>query len=152
MKYQRLSVIAVLIILFLSPIFLIPGHVWGEEEKKPDFMSHKVTITQVGWINNNEILIGQRDLSNSSMGDRIIKYNVRENEFLPVYNENFEREETLGFSKDGKTLFIYDEKNGTVSLKRNGKIIYWKDFAHEAHTHLWEWRKTGKSVMESILL
>ena len=106
----------------------------GEEEKKPDFMSHHVTITQVCWINNNEILIGQRDLSNSSMGDRIIKYNVRENKFLPVYNENFEREETLGFSKDGKTLFIYDEKNGTVSLKRNDKIIYRKDFTPEAHS------------------
>ena len=131
MNIKRFTINQTALLLFLLSAFLSPCNIWGEEEKKNDYMSPLVTLTQVEWINNNEILIAQRADTIYRLGDRIIKYNVRENKYYPVYNANFERREILGFSKDGRTFFIFDMNNDVVYLKRDGKVIYQKDMSEE---------------------
>jgi hypothetical protein len=66
-------------------------------------------IKQAIWLNNDEILINDGFYYPGKT--RLLKYLVSKNRFVQVYNGNFERSETVAFSRSGKTWFVLDNKS-----------------------------------------
>ena len=127
MKIQKnLSNILLPIIIIFT--FLNPLEVLASEKKEVYSPSSTIMIEQIEWINNNEILIVQAIITKSLPKYRIIKFKVRENQYLPLYNTKFEKDEILGLSRDGKTILIYNRSNNNMYLRRNNTIIFQKDY------------------------
>ena len=71
-------------------------------------------IRQVTWINNNEILISDFDDDRKT---RIMKFNIKKNQFIPVRNCSFANNESISFDGTGKKFLTYDYSTKKISLE-----------------------------------
>lgn len=95
-----------------------------------NIVKYPTCIRQAIWLNNNEILIADGDYYPGMT--RILKYNVSLRKFILFYNGRFGKNFSLGFSRDGKTIVIFDNITKVVSVIRNNILIHTeRDFADE---------------------
>lgn len=83
------------------------GETRGEEELQP------IRIGRLAWLNNREILVADYHGGNKT---RLIKFNVIENKFTPVFNSNFRKNIVITFTNNGKTWLVYDKDSDMVSF------------------------------------
>ena len=79
-------------------------------------------LTQIIWLNNDELLLALGGYYPSRT--MLLKFIVSEKKFIPIYNKNFEKNESVAFSKDGKTMLYYDNSSRIVRIVKNKKVIY----------------------------
>lgn len=82
-------------------------------------------IKQVAWINNDEIMIADGDYYPHC--NRILRYIVSKNEFVPVLNGKFEKNISVAFGRDGKTFLILDNLTLDVIIMKDSRITFKKN-------------------------
>ena len=119
--------IIVLISLFLCFLIASKNKAIAKDKEK---LINPYTIQRILWLNENEILIADTD--NERPGcKRILKYVISENKYIPVYNGDFKKDETVAFSSDGKTIATFDTKTRIFTMLRDNQVVLKKTIDFE---------------------
>lgn len=121
-KYKKVSPLILLLIIITFHLHH-PIVTYAKENSETKSFSHINYIEQVIWADNDEILIVDKYLSQGSLRNRVIKYTISKNHFSFVYNSNYEKEQIIRLSNDGKTMLIYNFSSKNAVLKRDNKSI-----------------------------